>query len=129
MDYQGYHRQLLKQLVEVVEKTPPFNSANFSENDHEFLLRLQQLLANERVDEAFFAEGQRLICQIVASYPHLTPAVSRDLLWYFSGDCMHFLSDEEIENYSQLDELRYEAESRGASFNMHEAKEKLKSIH
>lgn len=129
MDYQGYHRQLLQQLLEKVNGSAPFNSDSFSEQDHAFITRLTNLCVQSVIDETFYSEGQALLCQIVASYPHLTPAVSRDLFWYFSGDCMHYLSDEEIDMYSQLDELRYEAESRGASFNMVEAKQSLKQLH
>jgi hypothetical protein len=129
MDYQGYHRQLLTQLLQTVETTPPFAGKSFSSQDHEFLTRLKSLVSAIHINEAFFSEGQALLCQIVASYPHLTPAVSRDLLWYFSGDCMHFLTDEEIDKYSQLDELRYEAESRGASFNILEAKRTIQEVH
>lgn len=129
MDYQGYHRQLLQQLVEKVAASAPFASDNYNEQDHAFLSRLQTLSHQSVVDEDFFAEGQTLLCQIVASYPHLTPSIPRDLLWYFSGDCMHFLSDEEIDQYTQIDELRYEAETHGASFNMVEAKQAVKKLH
>lgn len=129
MDYQGYHRQLMQQLLDKVNTIAPFNSESFSEQDHAFVTRLTDLCARTDIDEAFYSEGQTLLCQVVACYPHLTPAISRDLFWYFSGDCMHYLSDEEIDMYSQLDEMRYEAENRGASFNMLEAKQDLKTLH
>lgn len=129
MDYQGYHRQLLQQLTETVSASAPFSGEQYGEQDHAFLARLQTLTSQSTINEEFYAEGQALLCHIIANYPHLTPAISRDLLWFFSGDCMHFLSDEEIDMYSQLDELRYEAERLGASFNMHEAKQNIRKLH
>ncbi|HSG62352.1 MAG TPA: PA2817 family protein [Pseudomonadales bacterium] len=129
MDYQGYHRQLLQQFLASVESSAPFAGNTFSEQDHAFLSRLRDLSGSTTVDEAFFSEGQALLCQVVATYPHLTPVIPRDLLWYFSGDCLHFLSDEEIDVYSQLDEIRFEAEKHGATFNMAEAKQTIRKWH
>ncbi len=42
---------------------------------------------------------------------------------------MHFLNDEEIDLYSQLDEIRFEAEQAGQDFNMVEARANLKKLH
>lgn len=129
MDYQGYHRQLLQQLIEHTRASAPFNGESFSEDDHAFLTRLSHLVQQEEASEAFYSDGQAVLCQIIACYPHITPAISRDLLWFFGGDCMHFLSDEEIDMYSELDELRFEAQRLGASFDMLEAKQQIRKLH
>ncbi len=128
MEYNQYHYQLLVSLFEQIQQMAPFNSDNFSEQDHAFAHNFKQLITMEK-DEAFFGLGQQLICQIVAAYPHITPKIPRDLLWYFSGDCMHFLNDEEIDLYSQLDDMRFEAEQAGQDFNMVEARANLKKLH
>jgi hypothetical protein len=41
-------------------------------------------------------EGRELITTLHGHYPGLWGAVERRLLWFFGGDCLHFLSDEEI---------------------------------
>ncbi|MFP3526579.1 PA2817 family protein, partial [Pantoea sp. SIMBA_072] len=53
---------------------------------------------------------------------HLVP---RDLLWFFGGDCLHFMPDSELDLYQQLEELRYEAEQRGAPFDWNVEKQQL----
>jgi hypothetical protein len=129
MDYQGYHRQLLQQLTEHILASAPFNGESFSEDDHAFMSKLKNLAQQDQDSEAFYQAGQEVLCQIIACYPHITPAISRDLLWFFGGDCMHFLSDEEIDMYSELDELRFEAQRLGASFDILEAKQKIRKLH
>lgn len=54
--------------------------------------------------------GQWLITTCIARYPHWVPMIPRDLFWYFGGDCMHFLGDEEIEQFQKLDELTAQCE-------------------
>lgn len=128
MDTNTYHRQLLITLFADIKQTAPFDGENFSEQDHAFMFNFNALVDMDN-NESFFQLGQQLLCQIVAAYPQLTIKIPRDLLWYFSGDCLHFLSDEEIDMYSVLDEMRYEAESSGEVFNMVDAKAKLKKLH
>jgi len=52
----------------------------------------------------------------------------RDLLWFFGGDCLHFMPDEEIAFYQALDELRFSAEARGQIFNYAQAKKQLQQM-
>lgn len=52
--------------------------------------------------------GQQLLCRLVSHFPAFTPHVQRDLFWFFGGDCLHFLADEEIEKFQMLDEKFYE---------------------
>lgn len=53
--------------------------------------------------------GQKLITQAIANYPQLVSFIPRDLFWYFGGDCMHYLGDEELTAFQNLDEDFYEA--------------------
>ncbi len=52
--------------------------------------------------------GQWLLSQIVGNYQHIMPSVPRPLFWYFGGECMHYLGDEEIEHYQKLEEAYHE---------------------
>jgi len=47
------------------------------------------------------------------------------LLWFFGGDCLHFMPDEEIELYQTLDERRYQAEQQGEVFDWNQEKQLL----
>lgn len=71
-------------------------------------------------------QGQWLVGQIVNGYNHLLIAFSRDLLWFFGGSCLHFMPDQEIDFYQQLDELRFAAENQDQPFDMVIAKQFLK---
>lgn len=78
----------------------------------EFLNRVRTLQSSLG-DPDSAQEGQALLSQIVASFPLITPQMHRDLLWFFGGDCLHYLSDEELDKYQLLEERYYEAGSDG----------------
>ncbi|QLF91768.1 dehydrogenase [Pseudomonas sp. ABC1] len=61
--------------------------------------------------------GQELICQVFQRYPQIAHLVPRDLLWFFGGDCLHFMPDEEIAIFQAIDERRFEAEEAGEDFD------------
>ena len=42
-------------------------------------------------------DGQQWLHRFLTHNPELAPAIHRDLLWFFGGDCLHFMPDEEIE--------------------------------
>jgi len=84
---------------------------------------LQEQLREEPVASQYL--GQELICQIFQRYPQIAHLVPRDLLWFFGGDCLHFMPDEEIELYQQLDERRYAAAEAGEPFDWAQEKQLL----
>ncbi|MWV13682.1 dehydrogenase [Pseudomonas sp. R-28-1W-6] len=91
-----------------------------------FLERYDELLAELPKDpENSLYLGQDLISQIFHRYPQIAHLVPRDLLWFFGGDCLHFMPDEEIELYQALDERRYEAEANGEPFDWNQEKQLL----
>ena len=69
--------------------------------------------------------GQDLICQVFHRYPQIAHLVPRDLLWFFGGDCLHFMPDEEIAVFQQLEERRYEAEQNDEPFDWNLEKQLL----
>lgn len=69
--------------------------------------------------------GQDMICQVFHRYPQIAHQVPRDLLWFFGGDCLHYMPDDEISIYQQLDERRHEAETRGEPFDWNQERQLL----
>lgn len=127
-EYYTYHLELLAALSAQFQQCSPFNSEDCNEDDREFLASLNQL--QQQSHETDFLElGQALICRIISSYPHLMPLLYRDLLWFFGGDCLHFMPDEEIAVFQRLDEQREEAKQQQRAFSYKEARAKSMGLH
>ena len=127
-EYYTYHLGLLAAFSAQVQQLPPFNTEHPTEDDQEFLVALMQLQQQSH-EPGFLEQGQTLMCRIVGSYPHLMPLLYRDLLWFFGGDCLHFMPDEEIAVFQRLDEQREEAKEQQASFSYKEARAKTMGMH
>lgn len=106
-----HHQALLQSLYQHCRQQLPFSSEQASDTDREFLAALQQLAEAGQHSDSYNHRGQLLIGRIVANYPHITPAVNRDLFWYFGGDCLHFMADQEIALYQQLDQRLFDDDS------------------
>src|SRR5690554_6293947 len=46
--------------------------------------------------------GQELVSQVFQCYHQIAHQVRRDLLWFFGGECLHFMTDDEISKYQWL---------------------------
>ncbi|MDN5517338.1 dehydrogenase [Ectopseudomonas composti] len=91
-----------------------------------FLERYDELLAELPLDPVSSQYlGQDLISQVFHRYPQIAHLVPRDLLWFFGGDCLHFMPDEEIALYQALDERRFEAEENDEPFDWNQEKQLL----
>ena len=91
-----------------------------------FLERFDELVSDlPRDPEASLYLGQELISQIFHRYPQIAHLVPRDLLWFFGGDCLHFMPDEEIELFQRLDERRFEAQQNDDPFDWNQEKQLL----
>ncbi|MGG2396093.1 PA2817 family protein [Pseudomonas sp. SH1-B] len=91
-----------------------------------FIERYDELLAElprDPVSSQYL--GQDLISQIFQRYPQIAHLVPRDLLWFFGGDCLHYMPDEEIDVYQRLDERRFEAEENDEPFDWNQEKQLL----
>ncbi|MNN00935.1 hypothetical protein D3C76_781310 [compost metagenome] len=123
--YLDHHLALLKHLRTILgalgeaEQVPEENHGLFLERFDELLVELPK----DPVGAQYL--GQDLICQVVHRYPQIAHLVPRDLLWFFGGDCLHFMPDEELALYQQLDERRFEAEERGEVFDWTREKQLL----
>lgn len=115
--YLAHHVALLAQLRAVLADVGAAEQVP-SENHALFLDRFDELVAGlPQAPEEYAYLGQDLLSQIFSRYPQIAHQVPRDLLWFFGGDCLHFMPDEELALYQRLDERRHEAESRGEAFD------------
>lgn len=91
-----------------------------------FIERFDELLASLPIDpiESQYL-GQDILTQVISRYPQIAHLIPRDLLWFFAGDCLHYLSDEEIDVYQALEERRYEAEQNDEPFDWNQEKQLL----
>lgn len=119
------HIQLLYRVQERLTNAQPQAGGLISD---EILHQLAQVidLLQEHSDAAY-AQGGDWLVHIFTHVPQLTPAIDRDLLWFFGGECLHFLTDEEIDLFQQLDELEEENRQRGAVFDRQVAKQLLQA--
>lgn len=110
------HVQLLAHLrtilvaVAEAEVVPENHHALFLERYDEMVADLQ-----ESSDDLYL--GQDVISQVFQRYPQIAHLVPRDLLWFFGGDCLHFMPDDEIDKYQQLEDRRYQALENGEDFD------------
>lgn len=95
------HITLLKNLWQRLDKV---RSQEVLED--ELLEQLTQLIAAlEAHQEDGWEDTRQWLNNLMMFTPQLAPAVDRSLLWTFGGDCLHFLTDDEIDNFQKLDEL------------------------
>ena len=120
-----YHLQLLQHLRTILvalgeaEQVPDESHALFLERFDELLT----LLPQDPLESQYL--GQDLLCQVIQRYPQIAHLVPRDLLWFFGGDCLHFMHDDELDLYQTLEERRFEAEENDEPFDWHMEKRLL----
>ncbi|MFC0710180.1 PA2817 family protein [Azorhizophilus paspali] len=110
-------RALLIALGEA-EQVSDESHALFMERFDELLMSLPKIPEDRHL-------GQDMICQVFHRYPQIAHLVPRDLLWFFGGDCLHFMPDEEIALYQELDERRFDAEEQDKPFDWNREKQML----
>ncbi|WP_293267140.1 PA2817 family protein [Neptunomonas sp.] len=116
-NYHDFHIDLLKQTYNHILQFTPFCQEELSTEESEFLQLFSELiLQTTEFQESYIENGQNLITRWIRSYPELVPLLPRDLLFFFGGDCLHFMPDEELQLFQKLDEKRYTAESQGDTF-------------
>ena len=125
--YLGFHQQLVADLL-ARANTLAAASGTLEESQQQ-ILQLLERLSRATPDESFYSDGQACVCKIIAAWPQLTPAVPRDLLWFFGGDCLQFMPDDEIARYQKLDEARYDAEQDGQAVVFSELRSKILGLH
>ncbi|RYZ77428.1 MAG: dehydrogenase [Proteobacteria bacterium] len=119
--------RLLNSFIKDVIQQQPFCLESCSQDDLEFLAALKELPTVGGSE--FLIQGQHLLCKIVAGYPHLMPLLPRDLLWFFGGDCLHYMPDEEIGLFQRLDESRDAARISDSAFSYEKARANIFGLH
>ena len=128
LPYHRYHLALLNSLFDTLRAQSVLLAQVPEESSILFLERFEELVKQlEAGDQDALYNGQDIICQIITRYPQIAHMIPRDLLWYFGGDCLHFMPDEEIAQYQLLDEHQAEAAARGEEFNWAQARQLLMS--
>ena len=125
--YSEFNVRLLNAFIDQAEKQPPFCLEDCSADDQEFLAALRQLPTIGGPE--FLIQGQHLLCRIVAGYPHLMPLLPRDLLWFFGGDCLHYMPDDEISLFQRMDEQREAAKESNSPFSYEKARMSIFGLH
>jgi len=124
ISYLDHHLALLAHLRGILAALG--EAEQVSDESHAlFMERFDELLAALADSPEDCHLGQDLICQVFQRYPQIAHLVPRDLLWFFAGDCLHFMPDEEIAIYQELDERRFEAEAAGEPFDWTREKQLL----
>lgn len=91
--------------------------------------KLKLVTQQEEFSEETRALCQDTLCRLITHFPQLTPLIARDLLWQLGGECLHYLADEEIDQFQAIEDLIYEAESAGKILSREEAKAKVLKLH
>ena len=105
----------------------PFNTADLAEEEVDFLQKwdaLIQQIENNAADYSF--EAQEVLARFIRCYPNLVPLIKRELLWFIGGECLHYLGDEEIAFYQQLEDQLYELDKQHIAYNIQDEIGKLR---
>lgn len=124
-----HHRELLQYLCNQARQTAPFCLELCTAEDQQVVDDLQTLASSPRASEDFMALGQATLCRIIGHYHDLTHSIHRDLLWYFGGDCLHFMPDEEIALYQRLDERCQALEAGNIAVNFADERANVFGLH
>jgi len=76
-------------------------------------------------DEDLYRAAPALVDRLFSTYPDFAPTFPRELLWFLGGECLHYMPDEEIAVFQQLEELRGAAQKRGEVLDFQAARAKL----
>ena len=90
------------------------------------LARSFSKLASEAGD--LYVDGPALVSRLFVTYPDFAPTFPREILWFLGGDCLHYMPDDEIATWQQLDELRHDAAAQGKVLDIHQARSSLRSV-
>jgi hypothetical protein len=111
-DRHSFHLNLLKIAYNNLIQHPCFQHSEAGEAELEFLDQFAALVVDfEHHRPEAYEDGQTLLVRLVRAYPQCVPLLARDLFWLFGGECLHFMGDDEIEQFQQLEETLAEREA------------------
>jgi hypothetical protein len=128
--YLKHHVDLLQAFSDSAQQATPFTQPDLNNEDESaFIATLKKLCEMPEYNDDMNEKGQWLVSRVVSAYSHLMPLLNRDLLWFFGGNCLHYMPDDEISFYQQLEELRFSTEDAGHDFDYAAAKQSLTQTH
>ncbi|MFT5720486.1 MAG: hypothetical protein ACI9W6_000782 [Motiliproteus sp.] len=96
-------RSTLQTLLSQVQQTlKTINSAESAENINNRFAVIVEMIDNA---EEYNHLAQDAISDLITLHPNLSHLVPRLLLWQLGGSCLHFLGDEEMDEFSTESEL------------------------
>ncbi|MBD5772139.1 PA2817 family protein [Marinomonas colpomeniae] len=106
-------------LRQRIAEHDPFNQPDLAEEELDFLKKWDNLINDiqENTHDYTF-NSQEILSRFIRCYANLVPLIKRELLWFTGGECLHFLGDEEIELYQQLEDRLYQLDSQSKSYNI-----------
>ena len=96
---------LIKDFLQSVQQGFPFDQNPLPEDEASFMElshRLVQALEDSDADAVF--DGQNWLARLFRNFPTVAPYLGREVLWYFGGEVLHFMPDEEIAKFQQLED-------------------------
>ena len=123
MNDEQYRQHCITQF-EMFAKAMLERTEALNKNDalRELALALQDVAQGE---QDLYSEGRTLVDRLFTTYPDFSPIFPRELLWFLGGDCLHFMPDEEIALYQQLEDQREQSAARGEIIDFAAARAKL----
>ena len=106
-------------LRQRIAEHTPFNQPDLAEEELDFLEKWDNLtkrIQDNTHDYSF--EAQDILSRFIRCYANLVPLIKRELLWFVGGECLHFLGDEEITLYQQLEDHLYELDKQNQSYDI-----------
>ncbi|KZN12397.1 PA2817 family protein [Marinomonas sp. TW1] len=114
-------------LRQRIAEHDPFNTTDLAEEEIDFLEKWDQLIARiESNAPDYTFDAQEVLSRFIRCYPNLVPLIKRELLWFMGGECLHFLGDEEINFYQQLEDHLYELDHKQIDYNLQDEINKLR---
>jgi hypothetical protein len=111
----------LQNLQQRFQEHDPFDRSELAEEEQDFINKWDELITSgNQAQPEFLFDAQELLSRFIRCYPNLVPLMHRELLYFVGGECLHFLGDEELGFYQQIDEQLYDAEQAGGSVDIAE---------
>lgn len=106
-------------LRQRIAEHDPFNQPELAEEELDFLEKWDDL-TNKIQDNThdYTFDAQEILSRFIRCYANLVPLIKRELLWFVGGECLHFLGDEEIALYQQLEDHLYELDSQNKQYDI-----------
>ena len=123
--------QYLKHSLSVLEAFSAALAARTQElpDDHPLRELAREFRALGKAQTNLYPQGHAVVARLFNTFTDFAPTFPRSLLWFFGGDCLHYLTDEEISQFQQLDELRLAAAERGEVLDLEQARAVTGTLH